>query len=74
VTLIAWRAGKEWSRWHIARMGQPACGIPIPDKVASFTETEARPHHWAQLCASCKESVLRGASDASVYAEPPEAA
>jgi len=59
MTLLSWRSGRSWSQWHIADLGLPLCGTPVPDAIQGFSHRAARPRDWFHICARCRELALR---------------
>jgi len=59
VRLMAWRSGKTWTAFHVAHLGRPACGTPLPAPLERVTVREAQIKDWLHLCERCKEAVLR---------------
>lgn len=54
VQVIAWKSGRNFGAWHLARDDRPLCGAVIPDAAPVCTLSAARtPLAPADLCQSC---------------------
>jgi hypothetical protein len=60
--LIAWRAGRGWSAYHINHIGEPLCGTHKPDKVQASIDRPAEIKDWPRVCAKCRELAIQGAT------------
>lgn len=69
--LVAWRNADAWTKWHLDHLGQPLCGLRIPEKPIATAHKPAKPSDWAKTCESCREIALRAATGpVDIYAAP----
>lgn len=60
--LLAWKAGREGSQWHIEHFGKPLCGTPVPDRPVYTVTKTAKPSDFARTCARCRELAVQAAT------------
>ena len=52
--IIAWKAARDWSQWHLARDGQPLCQVLIPITAARCEASRrSGPLLLESLCRRC---------------------
>lgn len=61
--LLAWRAGRIWTRWHVLRFGAPLCGTRVPDPVQRLTAKPQQLGDWRHICERCRAIVIRPKKD-----------
>ena len=58
--LVAWRAGRTWTQWHIVAGLRTRCGITIPSRTPAHPQTYAdlKVGAWHEVCSSCRAAVV----------------
>ena len=60
--LLAWKVSARWTRFHIAAIGKPLCGTPVPNKVQGSIDKPAEIKDWPHICSKCRELAVKGAT------------